>query len=75
MNRKGAAAYVVMNLIQASKLVNCDLARNVLLRDLNKDVFATCNDTKQTQRIDSRGFRNWLASAFFAATSMSACDW
>lgn len=51
---------------QASTLVLFVTERAELFHNENRDVFATLKDSGLTMRLDSRGFRDWLSSEFYA---------
>lgn len=57
---------------QASALVAFVLANAEVFHNANKDVFATSNATRETRRIDSRAFRDWLTAEFYNATGKAA---
>ncbi len=57
---------------QASALVDFVLARAEIFHNSNKDVFATDNETKETRRIDSRAFKDWMLAGFYKSTGKSA---
>ena len=57
---------------QASALVDFVLDRAEIFHNSNKDVFATDNETKETRRIDSRAFKDWVLAGFYKSTGKSA---
>lgn len=59
---------------QASAMVKFVETRTVLFHDENKDVYAVDNETRETRRIDSRSFRDWLVAGFYDATDKAPRD-
>jgi hypothetical protein len=59
---------------QASKLVAFVEANAALFHDQNGEVYAHDNDTRETWRIDSRAFKDWLQARFYDATGKAARD-
>lgn len=59
---------------QASKLVAFVEANASLFHDQNGEVYAHDNDTRETWRIDSRAFKDWLQAKFYDATGKAARD-
>ena len=53
---------------QSSELVSFVLDRAELFHDLNSAVYARDHETKETRRLESRQFRDWLVSRFYQAT-------
>ncbi|OZA81128.1 MAG: hypothetical protein B7X64_03100 [Halothiobacillus sp. 39-53-45] len=53
---------------QASMIVEFVESRCELFHDLNRDPFATQHETGATMRLDSRSFKDWLSSSFYAET-------
>ncbi len=56
---------------QASILVNFVVENTLLFHDENKEVYAQDNQSKETRRLDSRQFRDWLSANLFDATGKS----
>jgi 5S rRNA maturation endonuclease (ribonuclease M5) len=59
---------------QASKIVTFVNERATLFHDLNKNAYAQDNTTKETRRLESREFRDWLVSHFYEETGVSPRD-
>lgn len=59
---------------QASKLVAFVLGKVELFHDSNGDTYALDNTTKETRRLDSRLFRDWLVAGFYGVAGKAPRD-
>lgn len=59
---------------QASVLVDFILAQVELFHDKNSDVYAQDLLTRETRRLDSRQFKDWLVANFYESTGKSPRD-
>lgn len=53
---------------QTTALTTFVIAHTILFHDKNHDVYAQDTQTKETRRLDSRQFRDWLYASFFEKT-------
>ncbi|HHF7367640.1 TPA: hypothetical protein ACPSKY_002779 [Legionella bozemanae] len=56
---------------QASTIVNFAMEKMELFHDKNADVYAQDQATRETRRLDSRSFKDWLVSNYYEMTGKS----